>query len=142
VFEVFFRDKVAPLVLRVVLGVVCVYHGYLKIMADGGTTWVNGLSTFWQLAIAWGEFGAGLAILVGFRTRTAGVLILGLIIGMQLWWHGWNVFRLPIATLEPTILLLVMGLSVVLLGAGEISLDNRVGGKAPAGGKAVRKTAA
>ena len=36
--ESFCKEKAAPLVLRLTLGGLCVYHGYLKIMAAGGTT--------------------------------------------------------------------------------------------------------
>jgi uncharacterized membrane protein YphA (DoxX/SURF4 family) len=129
VFEVFFRDKLAPLALRLALGLVCAYHGYVKIMADGGTTWASGLSTPWQLLIAWGEFAAGLAIIVGFRCRVAAAVALALTAGTLLWWQGWGVLRLPLASLEPPFLLLVMGLSLVFLGAGELSVDARAGGR-------------
>ena len=42
-FEVFFRDKLAPLALRLALGTVFAAHGYAKIMANGGTAWTSGL---------------------------------------------------------------------------------------------------
>jgi uncharacterized membrane protein YphA (DoxX/SURF4 family) len=138
VFEAFCKEKLAPLALRLALGLVCVYHGFIKIMATGGTAWYPGLSVGWQVAIAWGEFGAGLAILLGFRCRLAAALVLVLTAGMLVWWQGWNVFRLSIPALEPTLMLLLMGLSLLFLGAGELSLDGRGGGRSFAG-RAVRK---
>jgi uncharacterized membrane protein YphA (DoxX/SURF4 family) len=128
VLESFFKDKLAPLVLRLALGLVCVYHGYLKIMASGGTAWLPSLPTGWQLAVAWGEFVAGLAILAGFRCRLSTVVVLALTIGMLGWWQGWHVFHLPPQTLEPTLLLLFMAVALLFMGSGELSLDARAGG--------------
>ena len=36
--EAFCKEKLGPLALRLALGLVCVWHGYLKIMAGGGGT--------------------------------------------------------------------------------------------------------
>jgi uncharacterized membrane protein YphA (DoxX/SURF4 family) len=47
VFETFFKEKLGPLTLRLALGSVCLYHGYVKIMAQGGTAWTSGLATGW-----------------------------------------------------------------------------------------------
>jgi uncharacterized membrane protein YphA (DoxX/SURF4 family) len=129
VFESFFKEKLAPLALRLGLGLVCVYHGYLKIMASGGTAWWPALPTGWQLLIAWGEFVAGLAILAGFRCRWAAMAVLALTGGMLGWVHGGNVLHLPLPTLEPTLLLLFVGLALLFLGAGDLSLDARSSGQ-------------
>jgi uncharacterized membrane protein YphA (DoxX/SURF4 family) len=136
-FEVFFREKIAPLTLRLALGLVCAYHGYLKIMAAGGTAWAPGLGVGWQLLIAWGEFAAGLAILVGFRCRWAATIVLALTLGTQLTFLGWRVLDLPLRQLESIFLLLLAGLALLFLGAGEISVDARMGWAG--GGKAARK---
>lgn len=132
-FEAYCREKLGPLALRLALGLVCVYHGYLKIMAAGGTTWYPGLAVGWQLLIAWGEFSAGLAILVGFRCRLAAALVLGLTGGTLAWWQGWDMLKLPLPTLEPVVMILLMGLALLFLGAGELSVDGRTGKKASVG---------
>jgi uncharacterized membrane protein YphA (DoxX/SURF4 family) len=129
VVEKLFREKLAPMTLRLALGLVCVYHGYLKIMASGGTTWNAALPVGWQLALAWGEFCAGVAILVGFRCRWAAAVILAITAGTLIWRQGWNVARLPIESLEPTLFLLLIGLSLLFLGAGELSIDGRSRGR-------------
>src|SRR5204862_541263 len=67
--EAYCREKLGPLALRLALGLVCVYHGFDKIMASGGTHWTATLPAGWQLAIAWGPFTAGVAILAGLRCR-------------------------------------------------------------------------
>jgi uncharacterized membrane protein YphA (DoxX/SURF4 family) len=133
------KDKLGPMVLRLALGLVCIYHGYLKIMAAGGTAWLPGLPVGWQFLIAWGEFSAGLAMLVGFHCRVAAAMVLSLMSGTLIWWQGWNVLHLPIHTLEPTILLSLVGLALLFLGAGELSLDGRLAGKKGAG-KALKKS--
>jgi uncharacterized membrane protein YphA (DoxX/SURF4 family) len=129
VFEKWCKDKFGPMALRLALGLVCVYHGYLKIMAAGGTTWNPNLPVCWQVIIAWVEFVAGLAIVVGFHCRAAATAILVLTVGMLIWWQGWNVLHLPLQTLEPTLLLLLVGLALLLVGAGELSLDGRTAGR-------------
>lgn len=137
-FEAFCKDKLAPLALRLALGLICAEHGYLKIMAAGGTNWSPGLGTGWQLLIAWGEFAAGLAILVGFRCRIFAGLALALTSGSLVWFQGWGLLHLPFRSLEPTVLLLVSALAVLFLGAGELSVDARSSGNA-AGPRLSRK---
>lgn len=128
-FENYCREKLAPLALRFALGFVGVYHGFLKIMAAGGTAWSPGLALGWQLLIAWTEFSAGLAILVGLYCRLAAFAMIGVTAATWLWWQGWNLFQLPLATLEPLLVLLLACLALLLLGAGELSLDGRGGGR-------------
>ncbi|HEV3256561.1 MAG TPA: DoxX family protein [Gemmataceae bacterium] len=127
-FEAFCKEKLGPLSLRLALGSACVYHGYLRIMVAGGTAWYPSWPVGWQLLIAWGEFGAGLAILLGFRCRVAAALVLAITAGTLAWWQGWNALHLPLRTLEPTVLLLLLGLALVFVGAGGLSLDSRSGG--------------
>jgi uncharacterized membrane protein YphA (DoxX/SURF4 family) len=129
VFESFCKEKLAPLVLRLALGSFCVYHGYLKIMAAGGTAWYPPLPVGWQVLLSWGEFVAGLAILLGFRCRLAATAVLILTVGTMLWWQGWHLFRLPWQTLEQPLLLVLSTLSLLFLGAGELSLDGRRSGR-------------
>ena len=131
-FEKICRDKLAPLVLRLALGLACVYHGYLKIMAAGGTAWHGSLPLGWQLLIAWSEFGAGLALLAGFRCRLAATIALTVILGMLVWQEGWHVFRLAPQMLEPLLLLTLIGLALVFQGGGDLTLAGRSGGRSGA----------
>ena len=109
-FESFCKEKLAPLALRLALGSFCVYHGYLKIMAAGGTAWYPALPKGWQLLISWGEFCAGVAIVLGFRCRWAAGIVLALTAGTLIWWQGWNVFRLPLPSMEPTVMFFTLGI--------------------------------
>ncbi|OAI38948.1 hypothetical protein AYO40_01555 [Planctomycetaceae bacterium SCGC AG-212-D15] len=131
-FEAFFREKLGPLALRLALGSACVYHGFLKIMAHGGAYWTSGMPTSLQMALAWGEFVAGIAILLGFYCRYSAATVLAVTLGALAWWHGWGMFHLPLRTLEPTLMTLLIGLSLLFQGAGDLSLDAR-GGKGGSG---------
>lgn len=131
-FESFCKEKLGPLTLRLALGLVCVYHGFLKIMAEGGTAWQPGLSVGWQLGLAWAEFAAGLAVLVGFYCRWAAAIILGVTAVNIAIVQGWQVTRLPLRSLEPIVLIVLVGFAVLFLGAGELSLDKR-GSKSSSG---------
>lgn len=138
-FEAFCNEKLGPLALRLALGFVCIYHGFTKIMANGGTSWNPGMTVPWQLLLAWGEFSAGVAILLGFRCRLATSTVLTITAGTIIWSQGWNVVRLPLRTLEPTVVFLLTGLALLFLGAGELALDARQGGKAGDGGGMAKK---
>jgi len=105
-------------------------------MASGGTAWYPSLPVAWQVFLSWGEFTAGIAILLGFRCRFAAILIVVLTTGTLLWFQGWHVFRLPWQNLEQPLLLLLSTLALLLLGAGDLSLDSRRGMKP----SAVRRT--
>ena len=128
-FEAFCKDKLGPLALRLAVGLFCAYHGYLKIMASGGTAWNSAYPIALQLLIAWVEFSAGIAILLGFRCRLAAGGLLLLTVGVLFWVRGWNLLRVPLHDLELTLLLLLSNLSLLFLGAGQLSLDARGGGK-------------
>jgi uncharacterized membrane protein YphA (DoxX/SURF4 family) len=127
VIEAFCKEKLAPLMLRLALGLACIYHGYLKVMAEGGSAWTTSLLPVWQVLIAWGELMAGVAVLVGFRCRIAALLTLLVTAGPPLWWHGWKLLELPLRTLEPTLLILLLAMAVVFQGAGDLSVDARWG---------------
>lgn len=143
-FEAFLKEKLGPLALRLALGSYCAYHGFLKIMNHGGAWWTTGMPTWMQLSMAWTEFGSGLAILLGFYCRANAGNVVSVTIGTLAWFHGWNTFRLPMATLELPIMLLLLELSVVCIGAGDISLDARRSGgsKNSSAGSAARRKAA
>ena len=105
---------------------------------SGDTHWAATLPTGWQLAIAWGQFTAGVAILAGFRCRIAAGLVVVLTAGQMLWWYGPGLFRLPLSTLEPVVIVLLMGLALLFLGAGGLAVGARPGGKS-SGVRAAKK---
>jgi uncharacterized membrane protein YphA (DoxX/SURF4 family) len=133
VFESQFREKIGPLVLRLALGVVCVYHGFAKIQANGGTNWAPDLNVLWQLTIAWGEFSAGMAILVGLYCRWAAAAALLLSVGTLIWFQGARLLSQPIASLESRFLVVLCSVALLCLGGGAWAVS------APSGGRPIRK---
>jgi uncharacterized membrane protein YphA (DoxX/SURF4 family) len=130
VFEAFCKDKLGPLILRLAVGILCVYHGYVKIMYAGGTAWHPGWPVGWQVALSWAEFTAGVAIILGFRCRIAAALVLFVIAIDLAWDEGWRLMQLQQRIPERIVLLLLTGLALVCFGAGELSLDGRTASKA------------
>jgi uncharacterized membrane protein YphA (DoxX/SURF4 family) len=129
VWEKLFKDKLGPLTLRVAVGLVGVYHGFLKIRESGGTEWASGLNVGWQLLIAWGQLAAGVAVLVGFRCRIAVGVLLATTVATVLWWQGWGVVRLPLRSLEPLLVVVLSALALLFVGAGEFAVGGG-GGRA------------
>jgi uncharacterized membrane protein YphA (DoxX/SURF4 family) len=125
VFEAFCKDKLGPLLLRLAVGMVCVYHGYLKIMYAGGTAWHPGWPVGWQVGLSWAEFSAGVAMVLGFRCRIAAGLALLAITTDLVWDEGWRILQMPPRVPERVALLLLTGVALVCLGAGELSVDGR-----------------
>ncbi len=130
-FEAYCREKIGPLALRIGIGLFFAYHGFVKIMAGGGTAWYPEWSVGWQVVIAWAEFAAALAILVGFRCRVAALVVLVVMLLLLLWMQGWRLLHMPLASLELTLLALLTVVALLFLGPGELSLDGRAGGKGP-----------
>jgi uncharacterized membrane protein YphA (DoxX/SURF4 family) len=106
-------------------------------MAHGGAFWTSGMPTWLQMAIAWGEFGCGLAILLGFYCRYSAAGVLGVTFATLFWFHGWGMLHLPLKLLEPVIMLVLVSVALVFFGAGELSLDGRgKGGSSGGAGRA------
>lgn len=123
-FEQYFKDKVGPLTLRLAVGILCVHHGFLKIMAGGGTNWLSGVPTGWQAFLSWGEFVGGLLVLAGFWTRFGALLSFTVTLGGLIWLHGWRTLEQPYRTLEPVLLFALVSAALLFIGGGEWSLSS------------------
>jgi putative oxidoreductase len=125
-FSEFFKGIFVPLLLRLVLGAVFIFHGWHKVGADGGANWAQGpdpLAAPLQLAVAWGELIAGIAMVVGFLTRLAAlglIVIMAGAIAHVHWPHG---FDLSQGGFEYNVTLIVISLCLVLGGPGPLSID-------------------
>jgi hypothetical protein len=57
--------------------------------------------------------------------------------------QGWGLLHVSLKTLEPLLMLFLVGMALLFLGAGELSIDGRAtGGGGGAGAKAPKKKAA
>jgi len=129
-----FGQKVlAPLVLRLGLAVIFIYHGLSKLGPDTrwGTAWAGDLDLppAVQAAVAWGEFLGGVALAIGFLARLAALGLIVIMVGAIALVHGQHGFALynPISPsdlgYEYNFALIVLCLGVVLLGSGPVGLD-------------------
>jgi len=117
--------------LRVALGTMFIAHGLLKILVFGlaGTAGFFesvGMPGFAAYIVAPAEVLAGLALVVGFRTRLVAAASLPILLG-ALSVHvgnGW-VFSAPNGGWEYPAYLVIAAAAQVLLGAGAFALDQR-----------------
>lgn len=121
-------NKYVPILLRLALGAVFIFHGYGKITGIEGTIGffdkvgipVAGFSA-WLVAIV--EFLGGILVLVGFFTRiSAGLIAIVMAVAMltvkfsQGFVGGW----------EFDFVLFMIAISLVILGDGEYSIAKMV----------------
>ncbi len=121
------KFHLAPLVLRLGLGIIFLYHGAHKVSEGGGTTWMKGPEAqpvYVQLPVAWGEFLGGIALIVGFMSRVAAAGIIIIMAGAIVTYHGKHGFSLANQGYEYNFALIVMALAIILLGSGAFSVDH------------------
>lgn len=126
-----FKDY-AVLSLRIALGIIFVYHGYQKLF--GGLTGTSQfftslgipLASFFAVVVALVEFFGGIALLIGFLTRWAAVLLgINMLVAFFLV-HLKNGFSVGNGGVE-FILALIAGLATLkILGAQKLSVDELI----------------
>jgi putative oxidoreductase len=135
-----FRSALAPLVLRLGLAAIVLYHGAVKLaVTGGGIGWDNQLPGAIQAAVAWTELLAGIALVLGLLTRlaAAGLLVIqvGAIIlvtgkmgfgftGQVRPGEGETGFNFKNVGTEYNFAIIVMCVTVILLGAGALAVDH------------------
>lgn len=123
----------APLVIRLALGAIFIAHGAQKLFGVFGGQGIDGVAEMttgmgFRPAILWAwmlsltEFFGGLAVLVGLLTRLAALGIFTVMAVAVATVHGRQGFFLP-GGFEFNLALMAMALSLVISGAGRISLD-------------------
>jgi putative oxidoreductase len=121
----------ALLILRVVLGIIMLYHGWPKLTNLGGT--IDGftgmgipLPALSALFATLAEVGGGLLMLLGALSDVAGLLFAIDMLGAITFVHAKNGFAVNEGGVEWPLALLAMALTVALAGPGRYS----IGGKA------------
>src|SRR5262249_38444310 len=112
---------VVPLLLRLALAVISIYHGWDLVGGEGhnwGTSWNPSLPPVGQAAVAWGELIGGLALAVGFLTRLAAAGIAVIMIGAIATVHWPNGFDLRHGGFEYNFAILVMCAALIVGGGG------------------------
>jgi putative oxidoreductase len=117
----------ALLILRVVLGSIMIYHGWLKVTDLGGT--IEGMSGMGIPAPALAavfamvaEFFGGLLILAGVFTDIAGLMFAVDMLGAITFVHAKNGFAVNEGGVEWPLALLAMALAIALAGPGRYAV--------------------
>jgi len=123
----------APVAIRLALGAVFIAHGSQKLFGAFGGSGVAGVAgmtesmglrppMMWAWLLALTEFFGGLGVLVGLFTRPAALGIAVVMVVAAARVHFRNGFFLP-GGFEFNLALLAMAVSLIISGAGAISLD-------------------
>ena len=126
------RAGIGLLILRFVLGMGMMSHGWTKIQKPFAWMGPDGPPGFLQALGALGEFGGGLAILLEFLTPLGALGVLCTMIGA--WYFGhrndpWLNFTGKGKTFEYAALYGAIALTFILTGPGRFSLDALIWGK-------------
>ncbi len=124
------------LILRIAVGIVMIAHGYNHIFRGGkieGTAgWFESLGMKPGILHAWlaslTELGAGAMLIFGFLTPLAAGGVVGVMLVALITNHlnnGFFIFR-PGEGYEYVLTLLLTGLAIGAIGAGEWSIDNSI----------------
>lgn len=115
----------APLILRVILGLVFIAHGYPKLKGFSGTAdWLDSIgfkpAKFWALVLGLTEFVGGIFLVIGlFVQPVAGLIAIVMLVA---------IFKVKIKQgfvggYEFELVLLAIALALMLLGAGAYAID-------------------
>lgn len=121
----------ASLVLRVLLGVLFVLHGWMKVKHPKQTAaWVASTGWTWAAGFAYPftylEFLGGIALVIGLLTRIVGILFVLEMIATTIF-SRMKLGKKLLSGWETDVLFLVGALALVFLGAGAWSLDALLG---------------
>lgn len=120
----------ALLILRVVLGIIMIYHGWPKLTNLGGT--IEGfagmgipLPALSAVFATVAEVGGGLLMLLGVLTDVAGLLLAIDMLGAIIFVHAKNGFLASEGGIEFPLALLAMALAIAFAGPGRYSVGGR-----------------
>ena len=120
------------LILRLFVGMGMMSHGWSKIQKPFGWMGADGPPGFVQALGALGEFGGGLAILLGFLTPLGALGVLCTMIGAWFFAHRndvWLDFGSKAKNFEYAALYAGLALTLIFTGPGRFSLDALIFGR-------------
>lgn len=129
------RD-IAIFILRLCLGIIFVAHGLQKVFGLFGGPGIEGFAKmvagvganpalFWAWAVAIVELLGGIFLILGILPRLSAAAIGAIMIVAIVAIHGGKGFFMSAGGFEYQLLILGVCLSIVLTGAGKISLFNK-----------------
>jgi putative oxidoreductase len=129
-------ERYGALAARILISQIFILSGVTKVMDPAGTAaQMEGRGMFWVPFFLWTaaavEIGAGLALLLGYKTRLAALALFLFLIPVTLTFHNFWTYADPKERQDNMILMMhnltLMGglLLVMTFGPGPISLDHR-----------------
>jgi putative oxidoreductase len=131
-FSGFCRNALNPLLLRLVLAAVFIYHGLNLVTGpehQWGASWMPGPDAppaLLQMAAAWGELIGGIALAVGFLTRLAALGIIVIMIGAITNVHLEHGFDITKHGYEYNVVIITICICLLLGGPGPFAVDRLV----------------
>jgi len=134
-FDVFVKNTLTPLLLRLALAAIFIFHGFHLVGAEGhewGAAWMNKQAEAQgrppppvplQLAVAWGQLIGGVALAIGFLTRLAALGIIAIMAGAIALVHWPNGFDVTKGGFEYNMLIIAVCIVLVLQGGGNVAVD-------------------
>lgn len=124
--------SVVILLLRLILGIVFIVHGWQKVgnlsaTVEGMTS--NGLPEVIVYLVSFGEFLGGIALVIGLLTKIAAGGIAIIMAGAAFIVHWSGGFLLSNNGYEYALTLLIISIVVLLSPPGDFSLDKQLFGK-------------
>jgi putative oxidoreductase len=123
------KNTVVPLILRLGLAAIFIFHGSQKVHPDSdwGATWAKQMpdppNAPAQLAVAWGELIGGMALAVGLLTRLAALGIALIMAGAIYTTTGPKGFNSLDGGYEYNFLIIIVCISLILIGGGTLAVD-------------------
>lgn len=130
-FSLLARNTVVPLLLRLTLAAIFIYHGWSLIGGpehQWGANWMPGGAqpAPVQLAAAWGQLLGGIAMLFGFLTRLATLGLIVIMVGAIALVHWPKGFDIRNGGFEYNVAIITMCLCLLLGGPGPFAVDRFV----------------
>lgn len=119
------------LILRIAIGGLMIFHGINKL---GGIDFICGkfasigLPSFLGYLVYLGEIVAPLMLIVGFRSRIAGLLVSATMVVAVLLVHSGDIFKLGDhgeSAIELQLMYFLGGLAIYFLGGGSLAVSSR-----------------
>ncbi|HLG72394.1 MAG TPA: DoxX family protein [Chloroflexota bacterium] len=125
------------LLVRVLVGLLFIGHGLQKLAGwfggPGMTSWTQSVAkeglqpaAFWAGVSAWGEFGAGIFLVLGFLTPLAASFLIADMLMAILKVHAAKGLWSEFGGYEYNLVLIILMVALALMGPGLYSLDGRL----------------
>jgi putative oxidoreductase len=125
-FDPVAQRLIIPLLVRLGLAVIFIYHGWDLVGGEDhnwGTNWNPELPAAVQAAVAWGELLGGIALGLGFLTRPAAAGIAIIMIGAIATVHWPKGFDIRQGGFEYNFAILVLCAALIVGGGGSWAVD-------------------